>query len=302
MKINYIIYLSLILGFQACNSSKNIPENEDTLSKTILDETENSSAFIRDATNAINQLILEDKHTPFEKIKHDKIENHEVNSGVDIMYALADKKTGNEMYHHLQKSTLYIGISYLCGKCPNVHLSAATGFVIHEDGIVVTNYHVITPQEGLQHFGVFAVSHEGVVYNVTEVLSSSKANDLAILKIDTQGAKLDALPLAKTELVGEGVYMMGHPFQNTFLMTKGIISRKYEGSKKIPRITITAEFGNGASGGPVVNEYGQVIGIVSSTRSHYTNGSNPKNKGDLQLTLNIVVPVSQLNKYVKLIK
>ncbi|MEP4909112.1 MAG: serine protease, partial [Algibacter sp.] len=118
-----------------------------------------------------------------------------------------------------------------------------------------------------------------------------------ILKLETHGEKLKALTLAETELVGEDVYMMGHPFRNTFFMTKGIISRKFEGSKKIPRISITAEFGTGASGGPVVNDSGQVVGLVSSTRALYTN--NSKQKGDLQLTLNMVIPVSQLNKYVK---
>ncbi|KAB1067736.1 trypsin-like peptidase domain-containing protein [Tamlana haliotis] len=63
-------------------------------------------------------------------------------------------------------------------------------------------------------------------------------------------------------------------------------------------MTITAEFGLGASGGPVVNDSGEVVGVVSATRANYTGG-NSKHKGDLQLLLKIVIPVSQLNKYVK---
>ncbi|MEP4780418.1 MAG: serine protease [Algibacter sp.] len=297
MKINYIIYLSLILGFYSCNSTKETSENGDTLIKISDDETVNSSAFIKAATKEVDKLILANKHTSYEKLQQDKVQNSEVNSGVEITHTKLEKKTGNEMYHHLQKSTLYIGISYLCDKCPNVHLSTASGFVIHEDGVAVTNYHVIESMGNVETFGIFAVNHEGTVYAVTEVLSASKANDLTILKLETHGEKLKALTLAETELVGEDVYMMGHPFRNTFFMTKGIISRKFEGSKKIPRISITAEFGTGASGGPVVNDSGQVVGLVSSTRALYTN--NSKQKGDLQLTLNMVIPVSQLNKYVK---
>jgi len=297
MKINYIIYLSLILGFSGCNSPKNISKNDDTIIDIATEETENSSAFINAATKEVAKLVEANKHIPYEKITESKLKNSEVNSGVEINYTSASKKTGNQIYHKLQNSTLYIGSSYLCNKCPNVHLSAATGFVIHEDGIAVTNYHVISSTEDVEQYGIFAIDHEGTVYCVKEVLSASKTNDLAIIKLETQGKKLEALPLAQTELVGEDVYTMGHPFRNTFLMTKGIISRKYGTSEEKRRISITAEFGQGASGGPVVNDSGQVVGVVSATRAHYSN--NSKQKGDLQLMTRIVIPVSQINKYVK---
>ncbi|WP_434035697.1 S1 family peptidase [Formosa sp. 4Alg 33] len=297
MKINYILYLSLILVCSSCKSTKNVSEVSDTTVEIIDEGAENGSEFVNAASIEVNKLVAANLHTPFTKLKEDRTKNFEVNSGVEIAHMNSDKKTGNQMYHHLQKSTLYIGSSYLCDKCPNVHLSAASGFIIHEDGVIVTNYHVISPRDTIEYDGLFAVDHEGTVYVVTEVLSASKANDLAILKIDTKGKKLNALPLAETELVGEDVYMMGHPFRNTFFMTKGIISRKYVDSKKAqPKMTITAEFGLGASGGPVVNDSGEVVGVVSATRANYT-GEGTKEKGDLQLLLKIVIPVSQLNKY-----
>ena len=299
MKINYILYLSLVFLLNSCNSTKNTSETIETEVDIIEEETENASAFVNAASIAVDKLVAANAHTPFAKLKEDRTKNFEANSGVEITHTKLSKKTGNQMYHHLQKSTLYVGSSYLCDKCPNVHLSAASGFVIHEDGIIVTNYHVIAPRDTIKYDGLFAVDHEGTVYVVTEVLSASKANDLAILKVDTKGTKLNALPLAETELVGEDVYMMGHPFKNTFFMTKGIISRKYVNSSKgQPRMTITAEFGLGASGGPVVNDSGEVVGVVSATRANYSGGS-AKQKGDLQLLLKIVIPVSQLNNYVK---
>lgn len=299
MKINYIIYLSLILGFYSCHSTKQTSETIETEVEILDDESENGSEFVNAASVAVDKLVAANAHTPFTKLVEDRTKNFEVNSGVKIIHTKSDKKTGNQMYHHLQKSTIYIGSSYLCDKCPNVHLSGASGFIIHEDGIIVTNYHVIAPRDSIKFDGLFAIDHEGTVYVVTEVLSASQANDLAILKVDTKGTKLNALPLAETELVGEDVYMMGHPFENTFFMTKGIISRKYVNfDKSKTRMTITADFGLGASGGPVVNDSGEVVGVVSSTYANYSGGGT-KHKGDLQLLLKIVVPVSQLNKYVK---
>ncbi|QDO95514.1 trypsin-like peptidase domain-containing protein [Formosa sediminum] len=299
MKFNYIIYLTLVVIFNSCNSTKNISEaNESVVFETQEDEAENSSEFVKAASLKIDEIVASNKHIPFKKLKEDRVKNYEANSGVEIVHTMSEKKTGHEMYYHLQKSTLYIGSSYLCDQCPNVHLSAASGFVIHEDGVVVTNYHVISPKDTIEYDGLFAVDYDGNVYVVTEILSASKANDLAILKVETNGKKLTALPLADQELVGEDVYMMGHPFKNTFFMTKGIISRKFVNSKSSkPRISITADFGIGASGGPVVNDSGQVVGVVSATRSYYTEGAN--RKGDLQLLLKIVIPVSELNKYVK---
>ncbi|CDF79557.1 serine protease [Formosa agariphila KMM 3901] len=298
MKINYILYLSLVFVLNSCNSTKNTSEISKTDVEIIDEVAENGSEFVSAASAEVDKLVAANLHTPFTKLEEDRTKNFEVNSGVVITPTISAKKTGNQMYHHLQESTLYIGSSYLCDKCPNVHLSAASGFVIHEDGIIVTNYHVIAPRDSIKYDGLFAVDHEGTVYVVTEVLSASKANDLAILKVDTMGTKLNALPLAETELVGEDVYMMGHPFKNTFFMTKGIISRKYVNSEKSqPKMTITAEFGLGASGGPVVNDSGEVVGVVSATRANYTGSG--KQKGDLQLLLKIVIPVSQLNNYVK---
>ncbi|MBF8150751.1 trypsin-like peptidase domain-containing protein [Winogradskyella sp. F6397] len=289
----------MILVVNSCNSTKKVSEAHHASIEISDDESENSTEFVNAARLEVDKLVAANEHTPFEKLKEYRDKNFEANSGVELTRTEQTKKTGNQMYYHLQKSTLYIGSSYLCDRCPNVHLSAASGFVIHEDGVIVTNYHVIAPKDKFEYDGLFAIDHEGNVYVVTEVLSASKSNDLAILKVETKGKKLNALPLAENELIGEDIYVMGHPFKNTFFMTKGIISRKHVNSKGgNPRISITAEFGLGASGGPVVNDSGQVVGVVSATRAHYYGG-NSKHKGDLQLLVKVAVPVSQLNKYVQ---
>ena len=290
MKINYLNTALIALTLFSCGSINNKQIDYQTISP------ENSSEYTNKATEKAKQLLSENKFTPFETLQIQKLENTEKNSNV-LLHTNNEplQKSGNEIYNHLKERTMYVGTSYMCNKCPNMHLSNASGFVIHEDGVMVTNYHVIDGKEDFKISAVFATDHEGNVYPVSKILSASKSNDLAILQLDTQGKKLKSLELAEEELVGEDVYVMGHPFNLTFFMGKGIISRKYVKSSTT-RISITADYGVGASGGPVVNNFGQIVGVVSSTRTHYSNGS--KANGDVQMVTKEVIPVSMLNNYI----
>ncbi|MFC2109901.1 serine protease [Bacteroidota bacterium] len=286
------IFISLI--FIGCSSS-NI---QHASSKNNTSVAINSLKYIDAVTQEAQNYIATNNYTPFKTLQSQKLDRIEENSEVVINNFKPKKKSGHEMYYHLQESTVYIGSSFLCNKCPNVHLNNASGFVLHEDGIIVTNYHVIEVNPHIDISAIFVADYEGNVFPVTKILSASQSNDIAIVQVDTKGKKLKELPLAKQELVGENVFMMGHPFSNTFFMTKGMIARKYLSDRSYePKIAITAEFGQGASGGPVVNEYGQIVGIVSATQVHYTNES--KKHGDLQLIIKEAVPVSALNNYIR---
>jgi len=256
------------------------------------------SQFVNSITKEVSKIIGSQQYTTFSDLQMQKLDRIEENSEVVLTASESSKLTGNQLYYNLKERTMLIGSSYLCDRCPNIHLNNATGFVVHEDGIIVTNYHVIEVKEGVDISGVFATDAEGNVYPVTKILSASQSNDLAVLKIDTKGKKLKYLPLAKEELIGEDVYMMGHPFSNYFFMSKGIVSKEYISERSgETRMAITAEFGQGASGGPVVNQFGEIVGVVSATYMNYTNGS--KSKGDLQLVVKEAIPVSVLHQYFK---
>ncbi|MCR8668927.1 serine protease [Aestuariibaculum sp. M13] len=296
----YVKYFTAIaLGFilLSCNSVRMQPNNpKENIAEVI--EPKHTSKFINDITAKAQELISANKYTPFDDLQSQKEKHTEENSEVFVSSYKPDLMTGNEIYNYLQVSTMVIGSAYLCERCPNIHLNCATGFVIQEDGVVVTNYHVIDAKEKMDISTIFASDYKGNLYPVSKILSASKSNDVAILQLDTSGQKLKELPLANEELVGETIYTMGHPFYNTYFMTKGIIGRKYiKEHTNVSKIAITADFGQGSSGGPVVNEHGQVVGIVSSTYANYSYKS--KDKGDLQLLVKEVVPVSVLHKYVR---
>jgi hypothetical protein len=297
-------YLLVLLAFMflGCGLNNNKVENttNPAVKKGILElHPRNDMQFFMAAEDSVHQLILKNCYTPYSELQKQKEDKMEKNSEILISTDKPEKMNGNQMYFYLKERTMLVAMAYKCTKCPRTHLVPASGYTITEDGVVVTNWHLFEPMEGMKMEGVFAVNSEGKVYPVTKVLSASKTNDIAILQLNTNGEKLKFLPLAKEELVGQNIYMMGHPAERTYTMTKGIISRKYiDEFDNEPRIGVTADFAQGASGGPIANENGQLAGMVRATFSLYT-GDGTKENGEIQMIVKQVIPVSIIHKYVK---
>ena len=297
--LKFTFFFVTLFLFSCSNNSGKGNSVTNNLSEQLLEQhPQHSSKFISDATKKVQQLINENKYTPFDVLQSQKLDKIEENSEVLVDVSTPNKMNGNQIYSYLKERTLLVGTSYLCNRCPNIHLNNASGFVIHEDGVIATNYHVIEVKEGMNVSGLFATDHEGNVFPVVKVLAASQSNDLAILQVDTGGKKIKALPFAEEELMGSDIYLMGNPFGNTFLMTKGIIGRKFISERDGElKIAVTTEFGPGASGGPIVNTNGQIIGMVSAIEMKFAN--NHSRQGGVQMILKEAIPVSVLNKYVK---
>ncbi len=181
-------------------------------------------------------------------------------------------------------------------------LIGASGVAISEDGLCVSNYHVFEPliNEGQsmhpQDSLFFAADSQGNVYEIEGVLSYSKDADLAIFKIDTRGKKLAAAPLGNDLEVGENVHTMTAPNQQAYYYTQGIVARNsaYDNNPWENRSEITADFAIGSSGGPVYDDKGNLVSIVSSTNSIYAGGDNR----EWQMVMKICIPVSSVRKLV----
>ncbi|MDH3614413.1 MAG: serine protease [Gammaproteobacteria bacterium] len=157
--------------------------------------------------------------------------------------------------------------------------SGGTCFVASPDGIVITSHHVI---DGASDIDIRLMT--GSVY-AAEVLHASRANDIAILKIPVSGSSF--LPLAKprTTRAGDLVFTVGFPnssvLGNQPKFTEGSVSAM-SGLMDEPtymQMSIPVQPGN--SGGPVVNERGEVVGIVAATAAvesfYRETGSLPQN-------------------------
>lgn len=139
-----------------------------------------------------------------------------------------------------------------------------TGFVVRDDGLIITNAHVIRGAD------VITVQFEDDADKTfpAEVLGSDDRSDIALLKIKPD-RKLTVLALGNSETtqIGEWVAAFGNPFGHGHTMTKGIISskgRSIEQINKFPLLQTDAPINPGNSGGPLINMRGEVIGVNSA--------------------------------------
>jgi serine protease Do len=138
-----------------------------------------------------------------------------------------------------------------------------SGFVVSEDGYIVTNHHVV---EGASSVVVRMIDRREFD---AEVIGSDVRSDLALLKIDAED--LVVLPIAQDDdvSVGEWVLAIGSPFGLDFSVTAGIISAKGRslptdtGENYVPFLQTDVAINPGNSGGPLFNLAGEVIGVNS---------------------------------------
>lgn len=132
-----------------------------------------------------------------------------------------------------------------------------SGFIVDEEGYVVTNYHVV---QGATNAGVF--TYDNKVYPV-KVVAYNPEIDIIILKI-VGGADFDVLEFGDSGDVsaGERVIAVGNPAGFDFSVTEGIVSSAArKGANGVTYIQTDVPINPGNSGGPLINKYGEVIGI-----------------------------------------
>jgi len=157
-------------------------------------------------------------------------------------------------------------ISYDFFNRPYTQEGAGSGWIIDENGIVVTNNHVV---EGARTITVTTDNGDSYTADVNNI-ATDPLNDLAILKIDARN--LPALKRGNTSSlrVGDWVIAIGNALGQGIRATEGIISRKGvsltvdQGQTLYDLIETSAAINPGNSGGPLVNLAGEVVGITSA--------------------------------------
>lgn len=144
-------------------------------------------------------------------------------------------------------------------------IAFGTGFFIREDGVLVTNLHVVEGGDS-----VSVETESGEIYDNVYVLSRDDRRDLILLQIPVSGVPfLDIADDRHTE-VGDTVYVIGNPLGLKGTFSDGLLSaRRLENG--VSYLQISAPISQGSSGGPVLNSAGQVIGVSTLT---YVDGQN----------------------------
>lgn len=154
-------------------------------------------------------------------------------------------------------------------------IAQGSGFLVSEDGVVITNYHVIA--EGTS---ALAKLPDGAFYVVDGVLAFDKARDVAVIKAHGENFRTLTLGNSDRVQVGQEVVAIGNPLSLESTVSNGIVSSirtiDEEGGKYLQ---VTAPISPGSSGGPLFNMAGEVVGVTSM---HLKGGEN----------LNFAIPIN----------
>jgi serine protease Do len=144
--------------------------------------------------------------------------------------------------------------------------SLGSGFIVSEDGYILTNYHVV---KGADEIIVRLTDRRELV---AELIGKDPRSDLALLKVEAENLPVVEIGSSEKLEVGEWVVAIGSPFGFDYSVTKGIVSakgRSLPSESYVPFIQTDVAINPGNSGGPLFDLNGRVVGINSQiyTRS-----------------------------------
>lgn len=144
---------------------------------------------------------------------------------------------------------------------PDGEVVHAAGVFVDASGIIATAYHVVDKESAVARG---AMTTDGRTFPVEEILAADRASDVALLRI--AGDRFTAAPLSTDDAEGAPLVILSHPGGEFFSVTQGHL-RRYQSSilygTAVLQMTVTADFTDGASGGPVFNHRGEIAGLVS---------------------------------------
>ena len=183
------------------------------------------------------------------------------------------KMDPNEVYAATVNSTVSINCSAtstnIFGQTTQ-SASSGSGFIITKDGYVVTNHHVVSNASSIK-----VTLYNGETYDAT-LIGSDSDYDVAVLKINAEDLQPVTLGNSADVNVGDSVLAIGNPLgELTFSMSQGIVSScnraiNVDGTP-FNMIQVDCSINPGNSGGPLMNLYGEVVGIVSAKYSSYSD-------------------------------
>ncbi|MBE7060071.1 MAG: trypsin-like serine protease [Ruminococcaceae bacterium] len=171
--------------------------------------------------------------------------------------------SASEISEKVSPSVFYIEVYDHSGTATG----SGSGFFISSNGVAVTNYHVIEDTSSAT-----ITTTDGNKYNVDSIIAYDKDLDVAIIRVNqntvngSNFSNFQSVNMANSDDIqaGQTIYAIGSPLglQNT--ISNGIISNVSQKLGDEIFIQITAPISHGSSGGALVNELGEVIGITSA--------------------------------------
>ena len=178
---------------------------------------------------------------------------------------------------------------------------SGSGFVLTQDGYIVTNYHVIQEAAENRSVPITVTFQNGDTYQAT-LVGGEKDNDVAVLKIDASGLTPVVLGDSDELVVGQTVYAIGNPLgELTYSLTDGLVSAldrvittgSGSDAASLNMLQTNCAINSGNSGGPLFNSYGEVIGITTAKMSS-SNSSEASVEG-----LGFAIPINDVKTIIQ---
>ena len=208
---------------------------------------------------------VEEEKAPFEVVKHELPSQLNSNdTGKSLSASQVYEMTVNSVVGiNTETTTNVFGQEAVAA-------SSGSGFILSEDGYVITNCHVVDGADTIK-----VVTYSGETYEA-ELVGSDSNYDVAVLKIDATGLPAVTVGDSDTLKVGEEVIAIGNPLgELTFTMTNGIVSalNREVNTDGNPQnmIQTNAAINSGNSGGPLFDMDGNVIGVTTAKYSGSTS-------------------------------
>lgn len=192
-----------------------------------------------------------------------------------LSFATEDEANSTEIFSKASPAVVYVTTTTLRRRSRfsmdvmEIPRGSGSGFVWHDSGLIVTNYHVVADASRMQ-----VTLQNGDSY-AAELIGSAPEKDLAVLRLLDPPSDLTTLPLGdSTELsVGRKVLAIGNPFGLDTTLTTGVVSalgreiRAPSGRQIRGVVQTDAAINPGNSGGPLLNSLGQLIGVNTAIYS-----------------------------------
>ena len=199
--------------------------------------------------------------------------------------------TPSEVYAQNVNSTVGITTSITTNYFGYQTTSAAagSGFILTQDGYILTNYHVVEGSNSIK-----VTTYDGTSYDA-QLIGYDESNDIAVLKIDATDLTPVVLGDSDTLNVGDTVVAIGNPLgELTFSLTTGVVSAldrpvTLSTGTTMNLIQTDCAINSGNSGGALFNLYGEVIGITNAKYS--SSGSSSEASID---NIGFAIPIDQV--------
>ena len=171
--------------------------------------------------------------------------------------------------------------------------ASGSGFVLTQDGYIVTNYHVIEDAANDSSVSITVSFADGSQYTGT-LVGGEQDNDVAVVKIDATGLQPVTLGDSDQLVVGETVYTIGNPLgELTYSLSDGLVSaldrlittssaNQSTGQTETTTLNVlqtNCDINPGNSGGPLFDSYGNVVGIVTAKYTQTNSGVSAEGLG-----------------------